>query len=177
MISCRLWISKTHDEIGRQYNIEMQMQGSSALTHRLLYYWARLHVSQLKEGDKFDELRPTISICFVNTVLFPKLPEYHLQFELRSARYPQVVFSNQQSMHLVQLPRLRATVEQLVGPMEAWCYFLIHGETLDTDNLPGTLRTALIPEAMETLAMISQTDLERERYEAASRSSEIMPVP
>ena len=27
--------------------------------------------------------------------------------------------------------------------MEAWCYFLVHGEELDTANLPATLRTAL----------------------------------
>ena len=52
----------------------------------------------------------------------------------------------------------------MVGPMEAWCYFLIHGETLDTARLPDTLRTALVPEAMEALVMFTQDEIERARY-------------
>ncbi len=43
---------------------------------------------------------------------------------------------------------------------------MIHGAELDLDNLPAALRTPAVQRAMEALAMMSQNDLERERYQA-----------
>ena len=56
---------RAKDQLGSQYNIEMQMRGSRALPRRLLYYWAVLYAGQLQEGDKYTKLRPTITICFL----------------------------------------------------------------------------------------------------------------
>lgn len=57
---------KARDQLGRQYNIEMQMLGSPIFLKRLLYYWAVLHADQLHEGEEYAGLRPTITIAFVN---------------------------------------------------------------------------------------------------------------
>jgi hypothetical protein len=45
-------------------------------------------------------------------------------------------------------------------------YFLRHGEVLDRDHLPEPLQVPPIRKAMEVLHMVTQSDLERERYEA-----------
>ena len=58
------------------------MRGTPILLRRLLYYWALLHSRQLEEGEDYTQLRPTISICFVNSVLFAEVSDYHLCFEL-----------------------------------------------------------------------------------------------
>jgi predicted transposase/invertase (TIGR01784 family) len=68
---------KARDQSGRQFNVEMQMLASSDFRQRALYYWARLHQSQLHEGTGYEVLRPTIAICFVDTPLFPDIADYH----------------------------------------------------------------------------------------------------
>ncbi len=75
---------KARDRKGRQYNIEMQMVGSRLYPPRVLYYWAVLHSQQLHAGDDYATLQPTISISFVNGVLFPQVPDHHLHFQLHA---------------------------------------------------------------------------------------------
>ena len=40
---------------------------------------AKLYQQQLHSGDDYLELRPTISISFLNHVLFPQSPDFHLR--------------------------------------------------------------------------------------------------
>src|ERR1700687_1720377 len=63
---------KARDQTGRQVNIEMQMLAFRHYEKRILYYCARLHQQQLHEGQDYLELKPTISISFLNHVLFPQ---------------------------------------------------------------------------------------------------------
>jgi predicted transposase/invertase (TIGR01784 family) len=157
---------KARDQLGRQYNIEMQMLGSPILLRRLLYYWAVLHADQLHEGQDYTQLRPTITICFVNAELFADLTDHHLHFQLRSDKYPQLLFSDHESIHLVELPKFKLKANELVDPLDAWCYFLIHGETMDMADLPENLRRSPVEQAMEKLQMFAQDKEEKERYQA-----------
>jgi len=48
---------------------------------------------------------------------------------------------------------------------DIWCYYLVHGAELDADSLPARLAIPSVRRAMEVLEMLTQNDLERERYE------------
>src|SRR5438309_10979557 len=74
---------KARDQSGRQFNVEMQMLAFRYYEKRILYYCARLHQQQLREGQDYLELRPTISISFLNHALFPQAPDFHLRFRLQ----------------------------------------------------------------------------------------------
>ena len=161
---------KARDQQGRQYNVEMQMVGASSFLQRVLYYWAVLHSQQLREGSPYTATQPTISISFVNGVLFPQVPDYHLDFQLRSARHPGLIFSDQQSMHVLELRKFGRRAEELTDPLDVWCYFLVHGMELDTDNLPVAMRTPAVQKAMEVLQMLTQNNEERERYESRHKA-------
>ena len=130
---------KVRDQLGQQYNVEMQMAGSRVYPHRVLYYWSKLHSQQMHEGGDYGKLQATISISFLDGVLFPQVPDYHLAFELRSEKHPHLVFSRHQAIHLVELPKFRLHAAQLTDPLDQWIYFLVHGNELDKDNLPSTL--------------------------------------
>ena len=157
---------KARDDLGQYYNVEMQLFGSQVQLQRILYYWAVLHSDQLREAQKYTALRPTYSIAIVNTVLFADVPDYHLNFQLRSDRHPQLIFSAQQSIHLLELPKFRKTADELDDPLELWCYFLTHGAELDSAELPRVLQTPMMQRAMEVLDMLAKNDVERERYQA-----------
>src|SRR5262249_46641806 len=62
---------KARDQSGRQLNVEMQMRLAGFFKSRILYYLTRYHQQQLQEGQDYGELKPTISIVFLNEVLFP----------------------------------------------------------------------------------------------------------
>jgi predicted transposase/invertase (TIGR01784 family) len=71
---------KARDQAGRQFNVEMQMLAFPNYEKRILYYWSRLYQQQLHEGQDYLELKPTISISFLDHVLFPHVPDFHLRF-------------------------------------------------------------------------------------------------
>jgi len=60
----------------------MQMLAYRHYEKRILYYGCRLHQQQLHEGEDYVQLRPTVSISFLDHVLFPEVHEEHLRFRL-----------------------------------------------------------------------------------------------
>lgn len=72
---------KARDDVGIGYDHEMQMLATVELLRRLLYYWSKIYSQQLTEGDSCRQLRPAISICFVNDIVFPSHPQdFHSAF-------------------------------------------------------------------------------------------------
>jgi predicted transposase/invertase (TIGR01784 family) len=156
---------KARDASGRWYNIEMQMLAPWFFPQRVLYYWAKVYVAQLLEGNDYRGLQPTISIAFVNSQLFPESEEYHHHFVLAD-RTDDTVMTDHLEIHLIELPKFTLTAEQLTTPREVWCYFMRHGESLDTARLPESLNIPPIQRALEVLNVLTQSEIERERYEA-----------
>ncbi|HVX13028.1 MAG TPA: Rpn family recombination-promoting nuclease/putative transposase [Pirellulales bacterium] len=156
---------KARDQSGRQFNVEMQMLAYGAFPQRALYYWSRLHQSQLQEGMNYHVLRPTIAICFVDTSLFPDVPDHHLVFELRERRH-QTLFTDQLAVHILELPKFDKTVDDLATPLDRWLFFLRHAQDLDEEALPEPLDVAEVRWALGDLIMITQSDEDRERYES-----------
>src|SRR5437870_4001372 len=156
---------KARDQSGRQFNVEMQLLCYGAFRQRALYYWARLHQGQLQEGMDYQALRPTIAICILDSPLFHELPLYHLVFELRERQHG-LLFTDQLAVHILELPKFTKTAAELVTPLDRWLYFLRHGDQLDANSLPGALDAPEIQRALGDLQMMTQSELERERYEA-----------
>jgi len=159
---------KARDQTGRQVNIEMQLLVPAPFRARVLYYWARYHQAQLLEGQGFECLRPTISICFVNTPLFADKAAYHLVFKLCDREHD-VVFNDHIEVHILDLSRFTKTVTELVTALDRWLYFLRYGENLDPAALPPELDYPEIRRALEVLQKMNQTTVERERYEARQK--------
>ena len=159
---------KVRDQSRKQYNVEMQLRPEIVTPRRLLYYWAKYHPQQLKEGDPYQDLLPTVSICFTETILYPPPAGHHLTFGLWDAAR-NIRMTDDLAIHIIQLPLFTFSAAELRTPLDRWCWFLRHAAELDTEAIPSTLDSLPIRRAMETLAMLSQTDLERERYEARQK--------
>jgi predicted transposase/invertase (TIGR01784 family) len=155
---------KARDQGNRQFQLEMQWQVPWFFPKRVLFYWGRFHPQQLREGEHYITLRPTISICFTKQVLFADVDEYHLNFRLREEKHA-VEFSDDLEIHLIELPKFNKTSDQLASELDRWCYFLRHGADLDPDTLPASLDVPEIRRALEVLAMFTKDENEREIYE------------
>jgi predicted transposase/invertase (TIGR01784 family) len=156
---------KARDQSGRQFNVEMQMLAFRHFERRVLYYWSRLYQQQLHEGQDYLELKPTLSVTFLDHVLFPDAPAYHLRFRLLETgrHFP---FTADLELHVLELPKFMKSPAELEPGLDVWLYFLRHAETMDPEALPPALDRPLIRRAFEELKMLSQTDQERELYEA-----------
>jgi predicted transposase/invertase (TIGR01784 family) len=160
---------KAVDQSGRQFDVEMQQEAPWVFPERVLYYWAKLHPQQMLEGHYYQTLLPSTSICFVDSVLFPDQAEHHLTFRIRADQNPDLVLTDHLVIHTLELAKFKKKAEELSSPLDVWCYFLRHAHELDTDALPPALNIPPIQQAMEVLRMLSQDELERERYEAARK--------
>ncbi|HEV8058725.1 MAG TPA: Rpn family recombination-promoting nuclease/putative transposase [Gemmataceae bacterium] len=160
---------KARDQTGRQFNIEMQMLAFPAYDKRILYYASKLHQQQLHEGQDYVELQPTVSISFLNHVLFPDVGDYHLHFGLLEKTH-HFAFNQDLTFHILELPKFKKKPEELGGGLDIWLYFLRHAEKMDAEALPVSLEQLLVKRALEALKMLTQQDIERERYEARRKA-------
>ncbi|HVC92828.1 MAG TPA: Rpn family recombination-promoting nuclease/putative transposase [Pirellulales bacterium] len=160
---------KARDQEGRQFNVEMQMSPFPYYEKRILYYSCKLHQQQLHEGQDYLELKPTISISFLDHVWFPRVPEYHLRFRLleESHRFP---LTEDLEFHVLELPKFTKSAAELTNGLDVWLYFLRNAAMMDTESLPTALREPLVVRALEELKMLKQADPERERYEARRKA-------
>jgi predicted transposase/invertase (TIGR01784 family) len=123
------------DDQGRQYNIEMQTSIPAGLRQRLAFYLSRLYASQLKDGEQYQKLRPSIVICVLLEPLIAQVPELHREFQMRDLKGNSLTDDLQ--IHLLQLTYLQVTRENLATatPIERWAFFLLNAEQLSEAEL------------------------------------------
>lgn len=156
---------KARDQMGRRFNVEMQMLANAYFKNRVVYYLTKFHQQQMHEGDDYSVLRPTISIVFINQVLFLDSPRYHRRFGLIDVD-DHVPYSEDLELRVLELPKFVKAVTELGNGLDIWLYFLRNAAKMDPEALPEVLSVPLFQRAVRELKMLSQTDIERERYEA-----------
>jgi predicted transposase/invertase (TIGR01784 family) len=98
-------------------------------------------------------------------VLFREAPDYHLSFHLLEDRH-HFPMTEDLEFHFLELPKFNKGLDDLKTGLDVWLYFLRHGEMIDDAALPAVLARPTIIRAVEVLRMITQSDIEREKYEA-----------
>lgn len=156
---------KARDQSGRQFNVEMQILAHPYYEKRVVYYAARLHREQLREGQDYGLLCQTISISFLNHALFPQVTDYHLRFHLLEDRH-HFQMTDDLEFHFLELPKFNKGLDKLKTGLDLWLYFLRNAEKIDGAALPAVLEQPAIVRAVEELRMLTQSDIEREKYEA-----------
>jgi predicted transposase/invertase (TIGR01784 family) len=124
---------------------------------------------QLHEGQDYLELKPTISISFLDHVLFPDVPDYHLRFHLLEQTH-HFAFTQDIEFHVLELPIFKKSAEYLTNGLDIWLYFLCHAAKIDTGAVPAALQKPLVLRAFEELRMLTHTEIERERYDARRKA-------
>ena len=162
---------KVEDQLGRRFNIEIQLLIVPFFRERILYYWANMLREQIREGDDYGTLKPVISICLVNQVMFPDVDDYHSIFNLMDARTG-ACFSEHIQVHVIEFPKFQQPVDTLVDAVEKWVYLLRNAAELNPDDVPTVLNEPIYQQAIQEWEMLTKDDIERERY--ASRMKAIM---
>ncbi len=157
------------DNHGRQLNIEIQTTIPLGILQRLAYYDARLFVDQIKDGEKYHQLRPAIVICVLTKPLFSQRTELHSDFRLRDAAGN--IFSDDLQIHTLELTKLNVTRENLTNATSAerWAYFLSNAEIMTETEIRELFAEPEFEEAAGVLEMINQSPEQLQEYRARKK--------
>ena len=134
-------------------NIEMQCFSQKHFTERILFYWAKLFLSQSKAGKKYASLHPTYSLVFTTRTLFKELKKYCSCFSIRCDENPHIVFSNHFKLVLVELDKFKKKENIAhLDKKELWCYLLNQwSELTKKEKRDLTKRSGLMKQVVEKL--------------------------
>ena len=154
------------DSTGRRYDIEMQTSLPAGLSERLAFYTSSLYVGQIGEGDDYTLLRPAISICVLDAIMFRQSSEIHSDFRLRN-RNGDVDLTDGVQIHLLELPKYAVPSDNRVvtDPVEAWLYFFHRADEMTTQEIEQRFNSPAFTEAAQVLDMIQRTPQQRDQYE------------
>jgi predicted transposase/invertase (TIGR01784 family) len=137
---------KATDHNGREFIVEMQVEGNEMFGKRALYYAAKSYVSQIKKAERYSELKPVYFVGILDFNLFDG-DDYITRH----------IIINQQSgnqdlrdieLNFIELRKFNKTEAQLQSISDKWIYFIKNAENLQI--IPEVMTEPEIKEAFET---------------------------
>jgi len=154
---------KAKDEKDKTYQIEVQIQIHEFLASRMLYNWATVYQSQMREGDDYESLKPVISIWILGGSLFPKINKCHLKFQFSDIE-EKLVLSDQGAIHAFQLPKWKKT-GKISTEKDRWLCLFKEGKKLDLENPPEYFQTKEMRQVMKVLKRFSEKERDALMYQ------------
>jgi len=159
---------KARDEKGRLFNIEVQILRQDDFAHRSLYYWAKTYSSQIKEGDAYFNLKPTICINLLCFELLKNLDKIHSCFMLSEKSLPEYILTEHEIMHFIELPKYEKLLEKQeisIDPMsKKWIEFFIY-EGKEKEKMIVLLNDDTIKKAHEQYTKFTADEQMQRIYE------------
>ncbi|MED3048838.1 Rpn family recombination-promoting nuclease/putative transposase, partial [Bacillus thuringiensis] len=96
----------------------IQVRDKKDMIERSLFYWAGMYYSQMTQGMKYTELRPTICINIVDFILFPGEEDFHNVGVVMNKKSKHIISENMQ-LHFLEIPKvIREWQEDRMDPWE-----------------------------------------------------------
>ncbi len=134
---------------GRHIDVEMQSELHLGLAQRFLYYWARLHASQLSAGDCYEKLCPTLSVLILKEPLL-RLAKAHSKFRILEVETHHELTADLE-MHFVELSKIALEADD--SALKRWMAFLLARDEKELEEL--AMSDPNIRRATEALAELS----------------------
>ncbi len=129
---------KFRDEKGRLYTVEMQMYADPYYLNRGIFYSAKLLVSTMKEGMKYDKVECVTGIHLIEKMaqsqnLF-KDGKYHT--ELKIQEKDDTIFSDIMVWHLINLGMFKDIKGIPTDRAYKWLYFIANSKDINPYDPP-----------------------------------------
>lgn len=148
-------------------NIEMQIVDKKNIEKRLLYYWSKMYIQNIKEGEDYEKLEKTIVILFADYKLekLKDIKKYITQWNIREKENKCVVLTNVFEIYIIEIEKYKERAEK--EELDTWVKFLKNPEVITMNE-----KNKSVEKAKKILEEISSD--ERERYLAELRQKYIM---
>jgi predicted transposase/invertase (TIGR01784 family) len=165
---------------GLKIDVEMQMAGTDGYRQRILYYWSKLHQSQLQTGDTYVKLMPTYSVSVLNYKEFEDNgDDIHSIFELRE-RQNGSLYSPDLQLHFLELPKYKQWKKKMLSNsnqailqkyklLDYWSRFFRASSSTEKE-LEEIMKEPIMDKAFKALEELSQEPTIREIAEMREKS-------
>ena len=153
-------------------DIEVQLVSNDNITERFLYYWAKMYAANLKIGDKYSDLRKTISIIILDDdfKLTKNLEKPQTTWRIRESEATHLVLTDYFEIIIIEIPKVVKAYQKTPNDeVLQWMLFLDNPEKEEVTRIMEENKD--IKEAKEELERISQDDILRRK--ALNRTLEI----
>ena len=143
-------------------DIEVQLSIHEKMLPRFLLYWAKMYSANLQVGEKYEQLRRTISIIIVDKELpeFKAIKKAQTNWQIREEEYKSIILTSYFEIIIIELPKaIREYKTNKEDGALQWMMFLENPEDMEVTKIMEENEN--IKEAKEELDRISQDDVLR----------------
>ena len=110
--------------------IEIQRVGNQSFVYRSLYYWAKGYVANLRNNEKYNDLKQVIVINILDFNLLKDIDKEHSCYVIKELETNHIL-TNHLEMHFLELPKYLSSNSSLTDELNAWFYFLTIKEKIE----------------------------------------------
>ena len=112
---------------GEQIDVEVQLTDQNNMDKRTLFYWGKLFLEGIKQGEDYTNLKKVITINLVN-FNYLETKDYHSSFHLWEDSEKDYLLSDVMEIHFIELPKFRKNTlkngEEGNKELNRWLSFL-----------------------------------------------------
>ena len=123
-------------------DIEMQIATQENIEERILFYWSKMYVENIKQGHFYYDLKKCIAILIADFELdkLKEIEKSHTKWNIREEEFSKIILTNVCELHIIELPKIKKLIEQnkLLKKEEKiinWGKFLISPKELGESDM------------------------------------------
>lgn len=138
----------------------MQIVDYKNIEKRLMYYWSKLYIQNLKSGMDYEKLNKAIIVLFADFEIehLSEIQKSITKWNLREEQYQESILTNAIEIYIIELPKFKVGVEKPQNEkLNLWIKFIKNPEVISMKNTENTE----VKKAKEVLEQISNDEYER----------------
>jgi predicted transposase/invertase (TIGR01784 family) len=110
---------------GMQIDIEVQLTNQYNMEKRTIYYWGKLFLEGIKQGEDYINLAKVITVNILDFE-YLEIDRFHTKFHLWEDENKDYLLTDVMEIHFIELPKFeRLTQKDFTGnPLHRWLKFL-----------------------------------------------------
>lgn len=148
-------------EDGTQIDVEVQVVNKKNMERRTLFYWSQMYLMNLNKGEKYQDLKPAITINILRYNIFPE-DSFHSMYSIYNMETHRRL-NEDMELHFLEVPKFQKKPISEMTRMEKWlAYFSNKLNQQEMEEL--AMNESAIQTAMNAAAVFMQNKEERLKY-------------
>jgi len=148
-------------EDGTQIDVEVQVVNKKNMERRTLFYWSQMYLMNLNKGEKYQDLKPAITINILRYNIFPE-DSFHSMYSIYNMETHRRL-NEDMELHFLEVPKFKKKPISEMTRMEKWlAYFSNKLNQQEMEEL--AMNESAIQTAMNAAAVFMQNKEERLKY-------------
>lgn len=171
LIDDKIGIVDIHAKIDDSIDVEIEMQvvNEKNIEKRMMYYWSKLYISGIQNGEQYSKLHKTIAILIADFELekLKSIPKFYTKWQIREEKYQSVILTDVLELYIIEIPKATKSnvmnnkkLFQDIAEIEPWIAFLENPKDVEMVEM-SKQNTIAIKRAKEVLTEISKDEYER----------------